>query len=382
MSKKIILFIISSLTGVGGAERHLFDVVRKLRTSTKYEPAVCCLQTYGSPFIEKMEEMDIQVQKICVNRNFRVYGMAALRGLKPLISFMKERKVYIVQNFHFEADIYGTLAAKLAGVPVIISSRRDMGYWFSKRHIMAYRFIDHFFDKIIAVSNMLQRTIQNQEHVRASKLVTVYNGVDLERFNRIYDPNSIKRALGIPLSCPVVGVVGNLRPIKGHKYLLEAMSRILDKIPDVRLLIVGKEVEKTNLKELAEKLKINSNVIFAGYRTDVPELINAMDIAVLPSLSEGFSNALLEYMTMFKPIVATNVGGNAEALVDGQTGLIVPPADSEALMDGIMTLLRNRKLAEEMGHAGRKRLEKIFSLDRMVQEMENLYDSLIAGRYW
>jgi len=380
MSKKIVLFIISSLTGVGGAERHLFDVVRKLRTSNKYEPVVCCLQTYRSPFITEMEEMGIQVQKICVNRNFRVYGMVALRGLRPLISFMKERKVYIVQNFHFAADIYGTIAAKLAGVPVVISSRRDMGYWFSKRHLMAYRFIDRFFDKIITVSNTLQRTIQNQEHVSASRIVTVYNGVDLERFSRIYDPNSIKRSLGIPPSCSVVGVVGNLRSIKGHKYLLEAMSRILDKIPDARLLIVGKEVKETNLKELAEELKISSNVTFTGYRTDIPELISVMDIAVLPSLSEGFSNALLEYMTMSKPIVATNVGGNAEAVVDLHTGLIVPPADSEALADGIMTLLHNRKMAEDMGHAGRKRLEEMFSLDRMVQKMEDLYDSLVTGR--
>ncbi len=385
MSRKVVLFVISSLTGVGGAEQHLFNIVRRLRTSNEYEPAVCCLQTYGSPFLTKMEEMGVHVQKICVDRNFRVYGMTAARSLKPLVSFMREMKVCVVQNFHFAADVYGTIAAKLAGVPVVISSRRDMGYWFGKRHIVAYRIIDHLVDKIIAVSNKLRGTIQSQEHVSVSKIATIYNGVDLERFSGKYNSDGIKRSLGIPLSCPVVGVLGNMRPVKGHRYLLEAMSRIL--IPDVYLLIIGKDVstariesesEKAKLEKLAGELGLSSNIIFTGYRSDIPELVNVMDVAVLPSLSEGFSNALLEYMAMSKPIVATNVGGNAEALLDRQTGLIVPPGDPDALRDAIMTLLDKRKLAEDMGLAARKRLEEVFSLDRMVQEMETLYNLLLA----
>ncbi len=383
MSRKVVLFITSSLTGIGGAERHLFDVVRKLRTSTEYRPEICCLGTYGSPLIDKMEELGIEVQKICVNRMFRVYGGVAIRNLMPLVSFMKEKKVRIVQNYHFAADIYGTIAAKLAGVPVIVSSRRDMGFWFSKRHSVAYRFIDHFVDKIISVSDRLNITIQSREHVSPSKIATIHNGVDLERLDGIYEPNRIRQSLGIAPSCLVIIAVGNMRPIKGHKYLLEAMSCVLDKVTDARLLIVGKEAEllgteESNLRKQAKELRIGSNVIFTGHRMDIPDLISAADIAVLPSLSEGFSNVLLEYMAMGKPVVATDVGGNPEALVDRQTGIIVPPADSEALANGIMTFIRNRELAEEMGRAGRKRLKEMFSLDGMVQKMEALYDSLLT----
>jgi glycosyltransferase involved in cell wall biosynthesis len=149
-------------------------------------------------------------------------------------------------------------------------------------------------------------------------------------------------------------------------------------MPDVRFLIIGDGGLKKQLMDLSSNLGVSKNVMFLGFRSDIPELLSVMDVLVLASLREGFSNAILEAMAAMKPVVATNVGGNPEVIIDGVTGLIVPPKDPHSMAQAILNLLQNEDLAQQMGEAGRRRVENHFTIDVITQKYIQLYDSLLA----
>lgn len=371
-----ILYLIDVLENVGGAEYHLLELVKRL-DKTKYRPMVCCIAQKG-PFAIRMEKEGIPVKALFIKKIYDFYG---IRQALYLIRFLRKEKVKIIQTFDFGSDVLGPIVAKLAGVPVIISSRRDMGFLREKYHILALRLIDILVDKIIVVSKAVEKSLTKREKIKGNKVITIYNGVDLVKFSRdSIDVDKQKQLLGLELSRPIVGTIGRLRVEKGHKYFLELARLVLNAVPKVQFLIVGDGPLKNRLKLRAKDLNLQDNVIFAGERVNIPEILSVIDVFVLPSLTEGFSNVLLEAMAMEIPVVATNVGGNPEAIINGKTGFLSARYDYHQMTKLVIKLLLNKNLAKKIGTLERKYVEDNLDIDRMIKNIEGLYQSLIRKK--
>jgi len=306
-----------------------------------------------------------------------------LQGLKKYLILsrkIRRNKIDILHSYFEGSDIWGTLLAKLAGIPVVISSKRDMGFSKNKKMLIAYRFVNPFITKIISVSEAVRYQTNLQEKVSLKKIVTIYNGVDFEKFNNSNHKDVLKAELNLNITSPIVGILANIRPIKGLEYFIYAATKIKKQFPLAQFIIIGDCVPSQErlayydrLKSMVRELKLENNCFFIGGRSDIPDVLSIMDVSVLTSLSEGFSNTVIESMAAGKPLVVTDVGGNSEAVVHGKTGFVVPPKDIDKLANAISVLLANKKLAKSMGEAGRMRAKQLFSIETMMEKIENLY---------
>jgi glycosyltransferase involved in cell wall biosynthesis len=218
-----------------------------------------------------------------------------------------------------------------------------------------------------------------------SKIVIIRNGVDLTRFNQPTDGDAIRRDLGLPAGTPLVVVVSRLARLKGLEQLIDASAVLKARHNDARFLIVGETAPSQRsyldeLKKRAVEQGVGDRVLFTGLRSDVPALLAAADVSVMPSLSEALSNVLLESMAAGAPTVATRVGGTPEALTDGETGLLVPPGQVQPLAAAISRLLDDSALAAHLGRAARQFVRQHLSVQRMVSATEQLYSELLARK--
>jgi glycosyltransferase involved in cell wall biosynthesis len=219
-----------------------------------------------------------------------------------------------------------------------------------------------------------------------AQIVVIPNGVDLARFSGSADRAALRHSLGLPTETKLVAVVSRLTALKGIEDFLDAAAVVAGQRDDVRFLVVGEPSPIKNrayvdeLELRAARLGIADRVIFTGLRSDVPALLSAVDVSVMPSLNEALSNVLLESMAAGAAVVATNVGGTAEALVDGKNGLLIPPANPQAMAAAILHLMDNAPLARELGNQARRTISDRFSLDRMVAATESLYDNLLSRK--
>ena len=189
----------------------------------------------------------------------------------------------------------------------------------------------------------------------------------------------MRRELGVASGAPLVGTVGRLDWYKAQQYFIQAAKLIREAVPGARFLIAGEGEKRAGLEAQAAELGLREDVIFAGHRRDIPEIMAAIDVFSLSSVSEGFGRAAVEAMACGKPVVATRVGGLAEIVEDGVTGRLVPPSDAAALAGAIIGLLKDRELASALGAAGRKRAE-IFSIARSAGKVQEVYDAVLSGR--
>jgi len=219
----------------------------------------------------------------------------------------------------------------------------------------------------------------------ASKIAVIRNGVDLTRFDSLPPSLQLRRQLGLADETPLVGVVSRLTRLKGLEHFLEAAAIVRSRFPDIRFLIVGETspIDRPYLRDLqayAARCGIAEHVIFTGLRTDVPSVLASLSVSVMPSLNEALSNVVLESMAAGAPTVATRVGGTPEAVIDGVTGILVPPADSTSLADAIVHLLNHPQAAAQLGRAARERIADHFSVRRMVRATEDLYTDLLERK--
>lgn len=358
---------------LGGAERNLLNILTHLND----KQFRFYLYTFdsGPPMTNLLKRRKIKY--------FQIPYPTTLYGIKKFVRLsweIRRLKVDILHSYFEGSDIWGTLLAKLAGIPVIISSKRDLGFSKNKKILMAYRFINPFVTKIISVSEAVKYQVSLQEKVNLKKIVTIYNGVDPDQFSGSNQKDALKAELKLNISSPIVGVLANIRPIKGMEYFIYAASKVVKKFPTAQFIIIGKCLPSQEsliyydrLKSLVKELKLYNNLYFIGGRRDIPDILSIMDVSVLPSLSEGFSNTVIESMFASKPLVVTNVGGNAEAVVHGKTGFVVPPKNIDKLADAVTMLLADKKLAKRMGEAGKVRAKQLFSVETMIERIENLY---------
>jgi glycosyltransferase involved in cell wall biosynthesis len=304
-----------------------------------------------------------------------IYTKNGLKNIGHLRTLIKEHDISLILTFHEASDFYGLLLSKICGVPVI-TNRRDMGFKTKRQHAIAYRLFGRYFNGVVSVCDAVQNAVINYKWFPKDEnfpKITIYNGIDLVEYGHKKE-SILRESIGIHSRGPLVGIIANLRKIKGVVYLIEAARLIVKHQADAQFVIVGHDMgEKIVLDSLIKEGNLTKNVHFLKHRLDVVDLISLFDVAVISSLSEGFSNVLLEYMASWKPVVATDVGGNCEAVLHGETGFLVPPGDAHALYEAILLLLTDTEKAQRFGIAGRKRVETLFSLEKMISGYESLF---------
>lgn len=376
--RKGVLLITDIFGRVGGAERNITQLMIGINKD-KFELCIACF--VSGKLVESMRNQGFSI--IDLNKA-GIYTISGLRNLVFLKRFVTEKKISLIVTYHESSDFYGLVLSRICNIP-IISARRDMGFKTELHHRLAYKCVGRFFDAVLAVSNAVKKEIIKRRWFPEKKIFTIYNAIDAIDYGKADEGMTLKRNLGIHLKSPVVGMVANIHRIKGYHYFLRAAGIIHRYKRDTQFLMIGYDEIKSNftiatLKRYGEEMGISENLHFLGGRKDIPDLISLFDVAVLASLSEGFSNVILEYMASSKPVVATEVGGNPETVVHGETGLLVPPGDADALASAILSILEDKEVASKFGVAGRKRVEERFSLDVMLRNYENLFEQVINSR--
>jgi len=306
----------------------------------------------------------------------RTYDLTALRAAFDLRRFLREQQVRIVQTFFESSDIWGGFVTKAMSDAKLIWSRRDMGILRTRKHHVAYRLMAGAPDRVFAVSELVRQHCIEVDGIDPDRVETVYNGLDLADWSSVSKP--VRPAAGF-----VVATVGNIRRVKGHDVFIRAAAAIVAQFPEVSFSIAGDVLEPeyfAELETLVRELGLADRFYFAGGVTRLREHLAGADIFVLPSRSEGFSNAIVEAMAASLPVVATAVGGNAEAVQDGVTGFIVPSEDVAALAAAILRLLSDLAKAREMGAAGKALVAEKFTTEAMMNRITGAYGRLLGRR--
>ena len=354
----------------GGLERVIANIAEGLDRE-KFEASVWCISR-GGEIAEELKEKGINVNILGILTYHNPLSIIKLARL------LRKEKPNIVHTHGYFASVIGRIAAKLAGISIVINHVHSTYWEYKKRHIFMEKILSALTHKIICCSKAVQDFVSDNEKINPSKTVIIYNGVDEEKFFVQKNTAAIKAQLGINPQDPVVGTVSSLTKNKGHVHLFQAASLISNFCPSARFLIVGDGILREELEEQIKDLNLGSHLILTGKRKNIPDLLSVMDIFVLPSCSrEGLSISIIESMAAGKPVVATDVGGIPEAVEDGETGLLVPPRNPGALANAIIELLQNPGKAKAMGERGRTRLKEKFTSKRMLSELENLYEALI-----
>ena len=359
----------------GGTENQ-FMTLGRLLDRTRFDLEFACLRRCG-PFVDELVELRIPLTEYAV-ATFR--SVTAVAQQARLARHITRRNIQIVHAYNFYGNVFAIPPARLVA-PVVIASIRDCAPNLTAMQKRVQRYACHFADRILVNADAVKEWLVNDGY-DPSKIVVIHNGVDLTRFDARSEPGRLRRDLGLADGTPLVAVVSRLTRLKGLEYFLEAAAMVSARIPAVRFLVVGETspTDRDYLAELqrcAERLGVADRVIFTGLRTDVPTLLASVNVSVMPSLNEALSNVLLESMAAGAPTVATRVGGTPEALVDGVTGLLVAPANAEAIATAIIRMLNDGTMAARLGHSARERIADMFSVKRMVRATEETYLELL-----
>ena len=370
---------------IGGAERHVSYVTQVL-SRRGWRIGVYSLSGDG-PLRADLETAGVNVM-------LPLGGQAPLRHLfilRPLWTLiagvhltytMLRLRPRIVHFFLPAAYLVGAFAASLARVKIRVMSRRSLNVYQLAYPIMRRLELKlhNTMDAILGNSTAVVQQLRDEENVPDDKLGLIYNGIELP----VRDGRRVQVRSSLAIGEPtlVFVIVANLIPYKGHLDLISAFGLVGDRIDQPWwLLVVGRDDGAgLEIRTMARQLGIDDRVSFLGLRLDVPDLVSASDVGLLSSHQEGFSNTILEAMAAGLPMIVTNVGGNAEAVVDGETGLVVPARDPHALAEAIVLIARDPNLRRRYGAAGRKRVESMFSLDACVAKYEALYRGLLQGK--
>jgi L-malate glycosyltransferase len=361
---------------IGGTERQVVNLARGLDRS-RFDLHVGCLGRSGD-FLNHVEGNSIPVSEYRINS---LRNHTTLREQWKFARYLKRNRIQIVHSYGFYSNVFSVPPACLVRTPVVIASIRDTGDHLTPMQRRVQKAICGFSDHILANSNAVRRQLV-EDGYNPGKIGVIRNGIIIPNPSGGSARGFFHRELGLPENARLIAVVSRLNPLKGIEYFLEAAAILAARFEDVYFPIVGDGIDPeytAGLKDLAARLGLGRRVIFTGFRLDISSILPDLLVSVLPSLSEGLSNVLLESMAAGVPVVATNVGGNPEAVEEGVTGILVPPRNPAALADAVGTLLENQDLAIRFGASGRRRIEVHFSLDRMVQDTQKLYAELLRN---
>jgi glycosyltransferase involved in cell wall biosynthesis len=344
----------------GGLERLLVEFARR-HDRSQIEPLFVALQDTGRP-ADDIIDCGWPVHRI------DIAGRGKLRSLRFLRGLLAAERIDLVHTHNTYAHFYGAIAARTAGVRTVVNTQHGRGCGPGWKSRLQFRIANRLTARVVGVSADSAALCREEDRWSRGKISTICNGIDPERFEYCG-----------PQDRPTLIAVGRLSPEKDLGTLLRAVALAAPSVPDLHLIIVGDGQERAALESLARDLCIADRVEFLGERSDIPALLAQAGCYVASSRTEGVSLTLLEAMAVGLPAVTTRVGGNAEVVVDGATGRLVPPRAPEQLAAAIVALCSERDLWPAMGRLARERVETHFSVDRMVRDYEQLYAEVLFG---
>jgi len=369
-ARPIVAHVVHSLA-TGGLENGVVNLVNAPGSSFRH--VVVCLTAAGP----LQARLDPGVAVFTIGKRAGNDPAAALR-LTRLLWRLKPAIVHSRNWATFDA----VLAARLAAAPVVVHGEhgRDINdpEGRNRRRNRLRRLFSPLVTRFVTVSDDLRRWLVEDVRLPAAKVTTIHNGVDSERFGSAGRAEA-RESLGFPADAPVVGTVGRLDPVKDHLGLVRAFAALAPSHPDARLVIAGDGPCRDELATLVQSLGLRARVHLLGERRDIPQVLAALDLFVLPSIAEGMSNTILEAMATGLPVVATRVGGNPELVEDGVTGRLVPVRDHQALVTAIAAYLDDPLVRGLHGKASAERIRQHFSIEQMRRQYEELYHRLLGS---
>ena len=350
-----IVYVIASMI-TGGTQTHLLQLFRFLDRS-RYRPHLFCLRD-GGDLAGVARELDVPVRSFAMRGTLR--DVRDTRGLARMVSAMRAIGPAVVHSYLLRGNFYASIAARLSGAGAVVTSKRGLHEPVGISERLAVRVSNRLSDRILGNSPAVLDFTEAVE------------GVDRDRFRPAKDAAGLGEG-------PVIGAVTTFKPKKGLAMLLETVAKVRETFPRVRLAVAGEERMDGEAARLASSLGIIDSITLLGRRRDMPKVLSTFDVFILPSESEGMSNALLEAMAMELPSVATAVGGNTTVIEDGVSGVLVERGDSRAMADGVVAILQDAPLAARLGEAGRRRVVDVYSAASMAGQMEELYGGLLEG---
>lgn len=365
-----VLLVVDQLPEVlGGGERIVFKIAELL---PQYGYRASILTFSAHPHSPALKSPPCPLYLLPLERT---YDLTALRSAFDLRAFLRRQKIRIVQTFFESSDLWAGFVTKTMSDAKLVWSRRDMGILRGRKHRLAYRLMAGLPDAVFCVSEQVRNHAIEVDGIDPARARTLYNGLNLRDWN-------IAPSLRKDPSAVHIVTAGNIRRVKGHDTFIAAAAQVAPLFPGVSFSLAGGVLEPdyyAELQSLVRSHNLTGRFHFAGAVANLPQYLSTADIFVLPSRSEGFSNAIIEAMAASLPVVATRVGGNAEAVKDGVSGLLVLPDDPTALAAAILRLLRNPPQAQAMGAAGRTLVAENFTTEAMMQHIASAYESLLSG---
>lgn len=362
-----IMYVIGSMgNGRAGTERNLLTIIEHLDRKL-FEPYLVSLQD-----CDYIRQRQFVCDTACLH-TYRMFTPAMWGQRRQLADRMRKLEIDVVQTFFVEGHLVGGRAARMASVRAIISSRRNLGYNYGLKQKLLLKIANRYPHRFLANSCAVADTISSIEGIDRRRFDVIYNGVELQTEYTAFSRGGLRSSDAL-----AVVMVANLRPVKSVPTLIEAAAIVVKDFPQAQFIIVGDGPDRQSLIDLAERQALEHQITFTGSLTDISSTIRAATIGVLTSQSEGFSNAILEYMRAGLPVVASDVGGNREIVIDRKTGFLFPVGDARTLADRLTVLFKDPDLCRSMGIAGRERVEREFSLEAMILRHQEYYRRLLS----
>lgn len=363
-----ILYLIDEMEAItaGGTERQVLQMIGLMKASGA-EVQLATLR--GTAWLTR-EEAGCPFTRFSLGSLWSPSGM---RELMRLRRWMRQQRFDVVQTFFVEANIIGPIIARSAGVPVILGSRRNLNYWMGAGARWLQRFSNRYATRLVANCEAVRQHIITSERFAPERVVVVYNGLDVSAFDPARTQRTrIREKIGIPQDAVVVGMVAALRPVKGTELFVRAAS----KVPpgNVYFVLVGDGPLRPQLETDATASGLGERFKFLGAKKDIPLYLQSLDLAVLCSESEGFSNSILEYLAAGLPVVATDVGGNREAV--GDAGILVSSGDTQGVAEAMTRLATDSALRSRLATAALTQAQR-FSLVTAQKALGELYSRLL-----
>lgn len=370
---RIRVMILTPCFGFGGLERVILGMVANI-DRTRFSPLFCTIQEPEKDMYRKIEDLDIPCFIIEKGE-----GMNYSLPFK-LSRLMRRERIDLVNSHDIGATLFAATAARLAGVKRVVHTDHSQILTITRFASAYHWIIRHLVSHSITVSKDLEEFFANTISLDINRITTIPNGIDISRFTISSDSSSLRKEFGIAKNTMVVGTIGRLMEQKGTEYLIRACAQLKERYPDFTLVLVGEGELRTDLEGLTAGLGMDDKIIFTGIRDDTPELLNLFDLFVLPSLWEGQPITIIEAMAAGKPIIATDVGGNAEILQHGEFGVLVPSRDSGKLAEAMEKLFVDRPMARKLGELAQVHAAAELTSASMTRRYEDIFLSLFPER--
>lgn len=376
-SRLRVVVMVDTLERPGGGERLALENAMRLDPA-KYERSLCI--TRWNAELERVEPAASMLARL-VESGVRIVKLrrrskAALWAWLPLLRLLRRERVEVLHGHLFGSNVWAVIVGRLARVPVVVAHEHIWAYEGNPtRRFLDRNLIARLADAFVAVSEDGRRLMIEHERIDPSDIVVIPNGI---AGSPPGDGSLVRAELGIPDRAPVVGSVGNLRPQKAFEILIEAAVELRRRVPEARVLIAGEGPQRERLERLIAERGVEETVTLLGARSDIPDFLAALDVAVCCSDFEGSPLSVMEYMEAGLPIAATRIGGLAELVHDRENGVLVPRRDPKALAEALTSLLGNPGLRTRLGAKGKELRREQWSLDTWISRIEDLYLALRA----